>query len=61
MSDEIKLWCWVLGDTPNQVFSVSVKRSDTIHVLKKVIQGQKPSFKGISGDSLELCKVGECH
>jgi hypothetical protein len=59
MSDEIKLWCWVLGDTPNRVFSVSIKRSDTIHDLKKAIQGQKPSFKDISGDSLALFKVGE--
>ena len=58
-SDEIRLWCWVLGDTPNQIFEVSIQRSATIYRLKIAIQGLKPSFKDISADSLELFKVGE--
>ncbi|KAM6492684.1 hypothetical protein JOM56_012408 [Amanita muscaria] len=55
-TDEIKLWCWVLGDTPNQVFGISIKRSATIGGLKTAIQGRKPSFKDIPPDSLELFK-----
>ena len=58
-SDKIRLWCWVLGDTPNQIFEVSIERSATIYGLKKAIQALKPSFKDISADSLELFKVVE--
>ena len=59
-SDEIiMLWCWVLGDPPSRVFSVSVKLSAPIHHLKKAIQAQKPSFKDIAPDALEVYKVGE--
>ena len=58
-SDEIELWCWVLGDTPNRVFSVSIKRSDTIYDLKIAIKGEKPPFKDIAADSLDLYKVGD--
>ena len=58
-SDEVTLWCWVLGDTPKQVFKVSIKRSATIVDLKEAIQGKKPSFKAIPADSLDLFKVGE--
>jgi hypothetical protein len=58
-SDEIRLWCWVLGDTHNRVFEVSITRSATIRGLKKAIQGQKPSFKDIPANSLDLYKVGE--
>ncbi|KAM6504274.1 hypothetical protein JOM56_001217 [Amanita muscaria] len=55
-SDEIKLWCWVLGDERYRVFRVSIKRSATINGLKKAIQGRKPSFKDIAADSIELFK-----
>ena len=58
-SDEITLWSWVLGDTHNRVFEVSIKRRATIDDLKIAIQGQKPSFKDIPADSLNLYKVGE--
>ena len=57
--DEIRLWCWVLGDPYHQVFEVSIKRSALIDDLKIAIQGQKPSFKDIDADSLMLYKVGE--
>jgi len=50
---------WVLGDTHNRVFEVFIKRNATIDGLKKAIQGQKPSFKDIPADSLDLHKVGE--
>ena len=58
-SDKIRLWCWVLGDIPNQIFEVSIERSATIYSLKIAIQALKPSFKDISADSLELFKVVE--
>ena len=58
-SNEISLWCWVLGDPVRHIFNVSIKRSATIHRLKKAIQGEKPSLKDISADSLKLYKVGE--
>ena len=58
-SDEISLWCWVLGDTYDRVFEVSIKRNATIYDLKEAIQGRKPSFKAISAASLKLFKVGE--
>ena len=58
-SDEITLWCWILGDTHKRVFPVSIKRSAPIHDLKRTIHGQKPSFKDIPVDSLDLYKVSE--
>ena len=58
--EEIKLWCWVLGDPPNRAFIASIKLSDPIYNLQKAIYEQKPSFKGvISIESLEVYKVGE--
>ena len=58
-SDEIRLWCWVLGDTHKRVFPVPIKRSAPIHDLKRAIHGQKPEFKDIPVDSLDLYKVSE--
>ena len=58
-SDEIKLWCWVLGDRCERVFSVIIERSAHIEDLKKAIKGKKLSFKDISADSIDLFKVGE--
>ncbi|KAF8336773.1 hypothetical protein F5887DRAFT_986435 [Amanita rubescens] len=55
-SDEITLWCWVLGDSPNRVFSVSLKRSDIIYDLQIAIKGEKPPFKDIAADSLDVYK-----
>ncbi|KAK2459845.1 hypothetical protein APHAL10511_008166 [Amanita phalloides] len=54
--DEIRLWCWVLGDPHDRVFAVSIKRSAPIDDLKIVIQGRKPSFKDIPADSIGLYK-----
>jgi hypothetical protein len=58
--DEIKLWCWVLGDPPNRAFTVSIELNAPIYNLKKAIHEQKPSFKlkGISVGSLDIYKVG---
>ena len=53
---EIKVWCWVLGDTPNRAFTVSIKLSAPIHDLKNA---QEPSSKDIGPDALEVYKVGE--
>ncbi len=58
-SDNIKLWCWVLGDTIHRVFSVSIKRSATIEGLKGEIQTRKSSFKDTNPESLDIFKVGE--
>jgi Crinkler effector protein N-terminal domain len=57
-SNEIKLWCWVLGDPSDRVFSVSIRRDVTIEKLKEVIQIRKSSFKDIAADSLTVFKVG---
>ena len=57
-SDNIKLWCWVLGDKPARVFSVSIKHSADIEYLKKNIQKQK-SFEDITASALDLYKVGQ--
>ncbi|KIL65071.1 hypothetical protein M378DRAFT_10964 [Amanita muscaria Koide BX008] len=54
--DEIRLWCWVLGDAHTRVFPVDIKRSAPIHFLKRAIHEQKPSFKVISVDSIDLYK-----
>ena len=51
-SDEIKLWCWVLGDTCERVFPVIIESSAHIEDLKKAIKGKKLSFKDISADSI---------
>ena len=51
-SDEIRLWCWVLGDTPNEIFEVFIKRSATINRLKMAIQGLKQPFKDINAEAL---------
>ena len=57
-SDNLELWCWVLGDKPARVFSVSIERSANIGYLKKTIQKQKSSFKDITASALDLYKVG---
>ena len=58
-SDEIRLWCWVLGDEYQRVFSVIIKRSARIEDLQTAIQQRKPSFKDVNADTIELYKVGE--
>ena len=58
-SDEIRLWCWVLGDEYQRVFSVIIKRSARIEDLQTAIQKRKPSFKDVNADTIELYKVGE--
>ncbi|KAF8344474.1 hypothetical protein F5887DRAFT_1159528, partial [Amanita rubescens] len=55
-SDEIKLWCWVLGDPRNRIFRVSIKRSAAIDDLKAAIHVRKPSFKDFAVDSLCVFK-----
>jgi hypothetical protein len=55
-SDNIKLWCWVLGDTIHRVISVSIERSATIEELTTVIQERKSLLKDIT---LDIFKVGE--
>ncbi|EDR08850.1 uncharacterized protein LACBIDRAFT_326431 [Laccaria bicolor S238N-H82] len=55
-SDEIELWCWVLGDPYERVFSVTIKRSASIQDLKKAIKGEKQSFTGVDADSIDLYK-----
>ena len=57
-SDNIKLWCWVLGDKPAQVFSVSIERGASIEYLRETIQRQKSSFEDITASALDLYKVG---
>ena len=58
-SDEIRLWCWVLGDEYQRVFSVIIKRSARIEDLQTAIQKRKPSFKDVNADTIDLYKVGE--
>ena len=57
-SDNIKLWCWVLGDKPARVFSVSIERSASIEYLKETIQRRKSSIEDITASTLDLYKVG---
>ena len=56
-SDKIRLWCWVLGDPYERVFSVIIKRSADIEDLKKAIIQRKPSFNADWAKG--LFKVGE--
>ena len=58
---KITLWCWVLGDSHDRIFAVSIKRSDTIYNLKTAIHKLKPSFQEIDADTLDIYKykVGE--
>ena len=58
-SDEIRLWCWVLGDEYQRVFSVIIKRSARIEDLQTAIQRRKLSFKDVNADTIDLYKVGE--
>jgi hypothetical protein len=57
-SDNIKLWCWVLGDKSTRVFSVSIERSASIDYLREIIQRRKSSFEDIAASALDLYKVG---
>jgi len=57
MSDEIKLLCWVQGDSVDRGFVVRIKPSNTISDLRKAIKAEKPSFQKIDADSLRLWKV----
>ena len=52
MLDEIKLLCWVQGDSLDHGFVIRITPSNTIADLKRAIRAEKPSFQQIDPGSL---------
>jgi len=54
----LSLFCYILGDDPNDIFPVEIDSSKSIGNLKDVIKAKKsPTFNNISADKLRLWKV----
>jgi len=59
MPETVDLFCLVRGDELKRAFTVRMEPTDTVSHLKEAIRSQKPSFKEIDADALQLWKVSE--
>jgi hypothetical protein len=59
MSNEIKLQCWVHGDSLHRIFPILIPLNATVHELKEAIIAKKPSFQmeKMEADLLQVWKV----
>jgi Crinkler effector protein N-terminal domain len=59
MSDQFKLFCWVL-DISHRPFPVNIRKSETVGDLAKAIILAKPhTFKHVEADTLILWKASD--
>jgi hypothetical protein len=59
MSDQFKLFCWVL-DISRNPFSVNIASTEAVGNLAKAITHAKPhTFKKVEADTLVLWKVSD--
>ena len=50
--------CYILGDDPDQLFTVKIEKTENVSVLKKLIKEEKPScLKDIDASDLDLWEV----
>ena len=55
----LKLFCWVQGDSHDQVFPLDIAGSKTVGDLKEAIKEKKKvAFEHVDADTLKLWKVG---
>lgn len=57
MLDDVKLFCFVQGDRPSQIFNLPFRRGDTVSNLKQTIHARKSKLQHIDIDDLEIYKV----
>jgi hypothetical protein len=58
MSNELTLFCYVLGDKPGRYFSVKIASTEFVDSLKDAIKAKKsPDFDAFPADNLDLYKV----
>ena len=58
MSDQLELYCLVLGDGPSHIFPVKIAGTESVGTLKEVIKAKKPHrFQHLDADSLVLLQV----
>jgi Crinkler effector protein N-terminal domain len=56
--DLLNLYCWVLGDGPENVFAVEISSDKDVCTLKKFIKNvQQPIFDHIAASALVLYKI----
>src|ERR1700747_2126061 len=56
--DLLKLFCWVIGENPQNVFSVKISKQDTVSDLKKAIKAEKRrALRDIDADALLLWSI----
>jgi len=54
----LKLFCWVIGENPQNVFSVKIQKQETVADLKKAIKAEKRrTLRDIDADALLLWDV----
>jgi hypothetical protein len=59
MSDQLKLFCWVLGIS-HEPLSVEIEKDKTVDDLKEKIVKEKPStFENVEADTLTLWQVSD--
>jgi len=59
-SDEIKLWCSILGPSVERLFSVDILRDRTVGHLKDAIKKEvAPRLNHIAASSLDIWKVSK--
>jgi Crinkler effector protein N-terminal domain len=56
-ADQMKLYCWVMGDEVNQLFPLNIAYNKDIGGLKKAIKNEQPQFNHLSANALTLWKV----
>jgi hypothetical protein len=58
MTDEIELYCWVIGDDPDKIFPVQIEKSKTVGNLRDAIKTKnEPQFRDIAANTLTLRKI----
>lgn len=61
-SGEIELFCFIIGDEPNNIFPIQIERDRTIGNMKAKIKDEnKHVLQGIDAKSLVLWMVSDFH
>ena len=61
-SEEIELFCFIIGDEPNNVFPIQIEKDRTICNIKAKIKDEnKHALRGIDAKSLVLWMVSNFH
>jgi hypothetical protein len=61
-SGEIELFCFIIGDEPNNIFPIQIERDRTVGNMKAKIKDEnKHALQGIDAKSLVLWMVSDLH